>query len=86
MVAFGFFPQDIRRWQGPMNDGLRNNECSLSGADTQTLLAVFKKFQTFCTVRSRDAKKLAVSPNVWELVLAPKEVPEGNFHYLIFLI
>ena len=33
MDAFDFLPQNFRRWQGPTNDGLRENECSLSGGD-----------------------------------------------------
>ena len=33
VVAFGFLPQNFRRWWGPMNDGFTQNEFSFSGGD-----------------------------------------------------
>ena len=74
MDAFDFLPQNFRRWQGPTNDGLRENECSLSGGDNyrwwgksevvETLdpYLLFRKTNFFVFSGGLDAKTLGMSP------------------------
>ena len=44
VIAFGFLPQNFRRWQGPMHCILSFYEWRLSGGVTQGVVATLKPY------------------------------------------
>ena len=61
--VFGFLPQNFGRWWRPTNDGLRQNECSLSGGNTPSLL--------FALSGGGDTKNVGSSLCTYALALIP---------------